>query len=115
MDIPKVFGPNSPEAMQLAADPDPFKDAETADYVGLGVHCAQGQAFCADAMGVKFGQTQPSHTAVADLLPQEPGGYSGYQALFGHRYVAPQLGAGTPNLMHNGFRVTNAKGNCWWT
>ena len=52
VDIPKVFGPNSPEAMQLAADKDPFKDTETADYVGLGVHCAQGQAFCADAMGV---------------------------------------------------------------
>src|SRR5580700_1786608 len=110
VDIPKVFGPNSPEAMQLAADKDSFKDTETADYVGLGVHCAQGQAFCANAMGVKFGQTQPSHTAVADVLPDEPGGYTGFQALFGHRYVAPQLGAGTPNLMHNGFRVTNAKG-----
>ena len=33
------------------------------------------------------------------------------RALFGHRYVAPQLGAGTPNLMHNGFEVTNAAGN----
>jgi hypothetical protein len=110
VDIPKVFGPNSPEAMQLAADKDSFKDTETADYVGLGVHCAQGQAFCANAMGVKFGQTQPSHTAVADVLPDEPGGYTGFQALFGHRYIAPQLGAGTPNLMHNGFRVTNAKG-----
>jgi hypothetical protein len=110
VDIPKVFGPNSPEAMQLAADKDSFKDTETADYVGLGVHCAQGEAFCKNAMGVKFGQTQPSPTAVADLLPDEPGGYTGFQALFGHRYIAPQLGAGTPNLMHNGFRVTNAKG-----
>ena len=35
VDIPKVFGPNSPEAKQLAADQDPFKDAETADYVGV--------------------------------------------------------------------------------
>jgi hypothetical protein len=110
VDIPKVFGPNSPEAKQLAADKDPFKDTENADYVGLGVHCAPGQAFCKNAMGVKFGQTTPSHTAVADLLPDEPGGYTGYQALFGHRYIAPQLGAGTPNLMHNGFRVTNGKG-----
>src|SRR5580658_331672 len=39
VDIPKVFGPNSPEAKQLAADKDPFKDTENADYVGLGVHC----------------------------------------------------------------------------
>ena len=96
VDIPKVFGANSPEVQQLDADPDPFKDAETADYVGVAVHCAQGSAFCSTAQGVKFGQTSPSPTAVADLLPDEPGGYNGYQALFGHRYVAPQLGAGNP-------------------
>jgi hypothetical protein len=106
VDIPKVFGPNSPEAQQLAADPDSFKDAEVADYVGIGVHCAQGSAFCADAQGVKFGQSTPSPTAVSDLLPDEPGGYQGY-----HRYVAPQLGAGTPNVSRNGYQVTNAAGN----
>ena len=98
VDIPKVFGANSPEAQQLAADPDSFKDPETADYVGLAVHCAKGNAFCANAKAVKYGQTTPSHTAVPDLLPDEPGGYTGYQGLFGHRYIAPQLGAGTPNL-----------------
>ena len=111
VDIPKVFGPNSPEAQQLAADPDHFKDPETADYVGVAVHCAQGSAFCANAQGIKFGQTTPSPTASADLLPNEPGGYNGFQGLFGHRYVAPQIGAGTPNVMHNGFQVTNAAGN----
>jgi hypothetical protein len=111
VDIPKVFGPNSPEAQQLAADPDHFKDQEVADYVGVAVHCAQGSAFCANAQGVKFGQTSPSPTASADLLPDEPGGYQNFQGLFGHRYVAPQLGAGTANVMHNGFQVTNAAGN----
>jgi len=111
VDIPKVFGPSSPEAQQLAADTDPFKDAETADYVGVAVHCAQGSSFCADAQGVKFGQTSPSPTASPDLLPDEPGGYNGFQGLFGHRYVAPQLGAGTPNLMHGAYQVTNAAGN----
>src|SRR5690242_21110641 len=111
VDIPKVFGAGSPEDQQLNADTDRFKDAETADYVGVGVHCAQGNAFCADAKGVKFGQTDPSATAVADLLPDEPGGYHGFQALFGHRYVAPQLGAGTPNLSSHGVPVTNAAGN----
>jgi hypothetical protein len=45
------------------------------------------------------------------VLPDEPGGYNGYLALFGHRYIAPQIGAGTPNLAHNGFPVTNAAGN----
>jgi len=77
VDIPKVFGAGSPEDQQLNADKDSFKDAETADYVGIGVHCAQGNAFCATAKGVKFGQTDASATAVSDLLPDEPGGYNG--------------------------------------
>ena len=110
-DLAEVFGPNSPEVNQLNADPDPYKDPETADYIGVGVHCARGSAFCADAKAVKYGETAPSHTAVPDLLPDQPGGYTGYQALFGHKYVAPQLGAGKPNLAHDGFPVTNAEGN----
>jgi hypothetical protein len=111
VDIPKVFGVNSPENNQLTSDKDSFKDQETADYVGIGVHCAQGAAFCADATAVKFGQTTPSKTAVSDLLPSEPGGYSGFQALMGHKYVAPQLGAGKPDVTHDGYQVTNAAGN----
>ncbi len=111
VDIPKVFGVGSPEDQQLTSDPDSYKDPETADYVGIGVHCAQGSAFCSGATGVKYGQTTPSNTAVADVLPDEPGGYTGYQALFGHKYIAPQLGAGTSNLTHDGYQVTNAAGN----
>jgi hypothetical protein len=110
-DIPQVFGLNSPEAQQLANDPDYFKDPETADYVGIAVHCAQANTFCSSAQAVKYGQTAPSASASPDLLPNEPGGYTGYQALFGHRYVAPQLGAGTHNLSRNGYEVTNAAGN----
>ncbi len=111
VDIPKVFGVGSPEDEQLINDPDPFKDAETADYVGVAVHCAQGSAICADATGDRGNQTTPSPTAVTDSLPSEPGGYTGYQALFGAKYVAPQLGAGTPNVTHHGYQVTNAAGN----
>jgi hypothetical protein len=111
VDIPKVFGPDSPEAKQLAADPDSFKDAETADYVGLGVHCAKASAVCAQATAVKFGETKPTRTAVADLLPDEPGGYHGYQALFGSRYIAPQLGAGHASLTRHGYEITDAAGN----
>lgn len=111
VDIPKVFGPSSPENMQLLADKSFFKDAESADYVGLAVHCPQNGQFCASASGVKYGQTSPSSTQVPDLLPNEPGGYTGFNALFGHRYIAPQLGAGVANLTHNGFQVTNAAGN----
>ncbi|HEU5269477.1 MAG TPA: hypothetical protein VFU36_06080, partial [Jatrophihabitans sp.] len=111
LDLPTVFGPNSPEVAQYQADPDPFKDPETADYVGVAVHCAQGDATCADAQAVKYGSTTPSPSAVADVLPTEPGGYQGFQALFGHRYVAPVLGAGTPSLSRNGYPVTDANGN----
>jgi hypothetical protein len=115
-DIPKVFGADSPETAQLNANSPPFGvppffNQETADYVGLAVHCAQESPFCADAEAIKFGQAMPSPTAVDDVLPDEPGGYTGFQALFGHKYIAPQLGAGTPNLTHNGYQVTNAAGN----
>jgi hypothetical protein len=97
----------------VAADPDSFKDNETADYVGLGVHCAQSASFCADASGIKFNQTAPSPTAVPDLLPDEPGGYSGFQALFGSVYLTPQLGGGpaNANVSHAGVPVTDAQGN----
>jgi hypothetical protein len=110
-DLPAVFGPNSPEVAQANADPDPFKDAEVADYIGEAVHCAQGDTICADAQAVKFGQTTPSPSAAPDSLPTEPGGYDGFQGLFGAKYVAPQLGAGTPNLTRGGYQITNAAGN----
>jgi hypothetical protein len=109
-DLSTVFGPSSPEVAQLQADPAPFKDPEVADYVGVAVHCAQGDTVCANAQAVKYGQTAPSPSAVADVLPTEPGGYNGYQALFGARYVAPQLGAGTPSVSRNGYPVTDAQG-----
>jgi hypothetical protein len=111
VDIAKVFGVGSPEYQQLVNDTDSFKDQETNDYVGLAVHCAKGSAFCADAQAVKYGQTTASSSATPDLLPNEPGGYNGYQALFGHKYLGPQIGVGTPNLAVNGYQVTNAAGN----
>ena len=111
VDIPEVFGTNSPEYAQLVNDTDPYKDPETADYVGVAVHCAKNATFCAGAKAVKYGQAAASSAAVADRLPDEPGGYSGYQALFGHKYVAPQLGAGTPDLTRDGYQVTDAAGN----
>jgi hypothetical protein len=111
IDIPKVFGASSPEVNQLNADSDSFKDAETADYDGVAIHCAIANNVCTSAKGIKFGQTTATPTAVPDALPDEPGGYHGFEALFGHRYVAPQLGAGTPNVSDHGFQVTNAAGN----
>ena len=111
VDIPTVFGAGSPEVAQLNSDSDSFKDPEVADYIGVAVHCAKNDAVCANAQAMKNGQTTATPSASPDVLPTEPGGYGGFQGLFGARYVAPQLGAGTPNVTHNGFQVTNAAGN----
>ncbi len=90
-DLPNVFGPNSAEVAQYKADSDAYKDQEVNDYEGLAVHCARGSLFCSTAQAVKFGTTGPSNTAVTDALPDEPGGYHGFQAVFGHKYLQPQL------------------------
>src|SRR5262249_398779 len=95
---------------------DSFKNQETNDYVGLGVHCAQGDPFCSTAMATKFGESSPSHTQVDDLLPDEPGGYHGFKAVFGHKYLTPQLAhpanSGT-NQVANGhtYPVVDGLGN----
>ena len=80
-DIPTVFGANSPEAAEVTANP----GQAFADFVGIGVHCALGNALCSSAANSK-----------ADILPDEPGGYSGYTGLFGHKYVAPQISPNGP-------------------
>src|SRR5713101_6227671 len=76
-DIPTVFGPNSPQAQEVATNP----GQAFADFVGIGVHCALGSALCSSGNG-----------AAADALAVEPGGYDGYSALFGHKYVAQAMG-----------------------
>jgi hypothetical protein len=99
VDIPNVFGPDSPEAADNNADTG-FKDKTTAKYVGEAVHCAKTDAACTGAQ-----------RAVADRLPTEPGGYAGYQALYGYKYVNPLLDGGQPNLSRDGYPVTDAGGN----
>jgi hypothetical protein len=116
-DIQHFFGVGSPEDQQTQADPDTFKDQETNDYLGVGVHCAAGDGFCANTMAIKYGQSTPSHTAVTDSLPDEPNGYTGFQALFGHRYLTPQLAqaanSGQNRVFGNGdsFPVVDSSGN----
>jgi len=101
VDVPTVFGSDSPEAMETAANPDRFKDIQVAEYVGEAIHCAQGAAICAD-----------SPRAVADSLPDEPRGYDGYQALFGAKYIAPQLvAADGPQIADANGNLTDLNGN----
>jgi hypothetical protein len=86
IDIPTFFGPSSPEAMQAAADHPGSAGTQTfADYVGIGVHCAQGSAIC--------GASTHAHP---DVLPDEPGGYNGFNALMGAKYVDPVIKPGAP-------------------
>ena len=77
--IPTFFGAGSPEAIEAAANP----ALATADFVGIAIHCAAGDALCATG-----------NHGVPDKLPDEPGGYLGFNGLFGHKYVAPQVGTG---------------------
>jgi len=69
-DVVKVFGAGSPEASETSAN-------QFTDFAGIAVHCAQNSSICGN----------PNTKAVADLLPQEPGTYTGFNALFGAKYV----------------------------
>ncbi len=87
VDVPTVFGAGSPEAAEALANP----NLATTDFVGIGIHCAMGDSLCAAA-----NHGQP------DLLPDEPGGYTGFNGLFGHKYVAPQISPNGPLTDLNG-------------
>jgi hypothetical protein len=76
IDIPTVFGAGSPEAIEASSNP----TLAQADFVGIGIHCALGNALCSTA------------NAKPDVLPDEPGSYPGFNGLFGHKYVAQQIG-----------------------
>jgi hypothetical protein len=76
-DIKTVFGANSPEAAEANGPGGTAK--ATSDFVGIAIHCAAGNSVCNTA------------NAKADVLPDEPGGYTGYSALYGHKYVAPVI------------------------
>ncbi|MGH8962253.1 MAG: hypothetical protein ACRDWT_13870 [Jatrophihabitantaceae bacterium] len=92
-DIPTVFGAGSPQ--QQEAQTNPTKAA--ADFVGFAVHCAKSSTLCAS------GQT--------DSLPDEPGGYAGYKALFGNAEIQPTVSPSGPIQALDGTPITDGKGN----
>ena len=96
-DVAHVFGPASADA---AEGNNPKLSAKAAaDYEGLSVHCAKGSAVCA------------KHHSVPDLLPDEPGGYHGYRALFGAKYIDPVLSPSGPVKNFNGQVIKDFNGN----
>lgn len=86
-DINTVFGPNSPQATEAKNNP----SQAVADYEGVAVHCARGSSICSSANGGK-----------PDVVLDEPGGYTGYNALFGYKYVQPAVSPGGPITDLNG-------------
>jgi hypothetical protein len=92
-DVPFIFGPNSPEAQETP-------DQQFNDFEGAAVHCAKGSPVCSSA-----------NHGVADVLPQEPGGYRGFNALYGPKYMSQVLGPildldGNPMPAFPGFSPT---------
>jgi hypothetical protein len=95
-DVIIVFGANSPEAAEANSN----HAQATADFEGIAIHCAQNSPLCAAA---------GSH-AKPDLLPDEPGGYNGFNALYGNKYIQPAINPSGPILDLDG-NVIGSGGN----
>jgi hypothetical protein len=98
-DVPQLFGANSADAKEAENPSDAGQAKAVADYEGLSVHCALGSAVCA------------KYHSVADKLPDEPGGYTGYQALFGAKYIDPLLSQSGPVTNLDGAVIKDSNGN----
>ncbi len=99
-DIANVFGTSSTQLAEAAAHP----GLAQTDFVGIAIHCAQAAS----------SKCAANPTARPDALPDEPGGYLGYQALFGARYVDPAI-TSPPNPCVNdtaGQPITDPDHNC---
>ena len=58
-------------------------DGAVADFEGIAIHCAKGSDVCSTA-----------NHGEPDALPDEPGGYTGFNALYGHKFVKPVISPG---------------------
>ena len=94
-DITTVFGAGSPQAQEASSNP----TKAVADFEGIIVHCALNSPLCAKS-------------GAPDLLPDEPGGYTGFQALYGNVNVAPAINNGAPSVNDlDGNPVADSHGN----
>jgi arylsulfatase A-like enzyme len=84
-DISTVFANDPTKLAQARAEVNSNFDGAVADYEGIAIHCAAGNAVCSSGNGGE-----------PDTLSQEPGGYTGFNALYGNLYVAPAINPGGP-------------------
>ncbi len=99
-DINNVYGKNSPEANDTGN--------KVADFEGIAIHCAATSSLCA---APPAGQPRgPGQYGAPDALPQEPGGYEGFNGIFGHKYVVPALLGTQPLNDLNGNPITGFPG-----
>jgi hypothetical protein len=104
-DMTKVFGEGSPEWIegrnaQVAPGGTAAAAKALTDFVGIAVHCGAGGGICNSSPSPK-----------ADVLPDEPGGYTGFEGLFGAKYVDPAITAGNPAVNDtNGDPITDPFG-----
>src|SRR3954447_9010174 len=93
-DIDNVFGPNSPQHQENIDN----HNKAVADFEGIIVHCAKGSSLCAN-------------NAAPDILKDEPGGYTGFTALYGNASVQPQISPGGPVTDLDGNVIADSHGN----
>jgi len=96
-DLKTVFASDPTEQTAALAEAKANHNQAVADFEGIAIHCAPGNAVCSS-----------SNHGEPDLLPQEPGGYTGYNALYGHKFVAPVISPGGPLTDLDGNLVTDA-------
>jgi hypothetical protein len=97
-DVPLEYGAHSPEAKE--AENPKLQNKAAADFEGLLIHCARSSSVCATSRGGR-----------PDRLPDEPGGYHGYQALFGSKFVAPAISPSGPVRNLNGVVIKDSSGD----
>jgi hypothetical protein len=87
-DVTTVYGAGSPEDIavraQLTSSDPATRQRPNTDYLGVAVHCAERSPRCNN----NFART--------DALPDEPGGYVGFKALFGNINVQPVIAPSGP-------------------
>jgi len=87
-DISTVFANDATVLAQAQAEVKSNFNGAVADFEGIAIHCTKGSDICS-----KDNHGEP------DLLPDEPDGYLGFQALYGHKFVAPVINGGSTTLL----------------